>query len=120
MDNICSIMVTLANANDSTRPHKRQKIESSDNAFDLKPLPAVILLLSLPSLLAHPPTHRNHSCSLLRTLSALQKCLLLSGLDCITESRAWTELAEVGFRIGLEEPGIESEVEKAITKAVRS
>ena len=44
----------------------------------------------------------------------------MSGLDDITECRAWTELAEVGFRIGLGEPGIESEVEKAITKAVRS
>ncbi len=30
------------------------------------------------------------------------------------ECRAWTELAEVGLRIGLDEPGVESEVSKAI------
>jgi len=86
----------------------------------MKPLPLVVVLFSLPSLLAHPPTHRYYDCSLFLALTALRKCLLLSGLDYITECRAWTELAEVGFRIGLDEPGIESEVEKAITKAVRS
>lgn len=85
---------------------------------DLKPLPPAILLLSLQSLLAHPPTHRNHPCSLTLTLFALRKCLTLSGLDYMTECRAWTELAEAGFRTGLDTPGIESELEKAITKAV--
>ena len=34
------------------------------------------------------------------------------------ECHAWTELAEVGLRIGLDEPGVESEVSKAILKAV--
>jgi hypothetical protein len=84
----------------------------------LKPLPPAILLLSLQSILAHPPTHRNHPRSLVLTLFALRKCLTLSGLDYMMECRAWTELAEAGFRVGLDAPGIENEVEKAITKAV--
>ena len=101
---------------DNPRPSKRQKSESEKLRFD--PLPPTVLLLSLQSLLAHPPTHRNHTRSLFLSLFALRKCLSLSGLDSITECRVWTELAEVGLRIGLDEPGIESEVEKAITKAV--
>ena len=103
---------------DSVRPYKRRKMEHTVAAETLKPLPSAILFLSLQSLLAHPPTHVNHPRSLVLTLSALRKCLTLSGLDYMTECRVWTELAEVGFRIGLDAPGVESEVEKAITKAV--
>ena len=102
---------------DNARPNKRRKTEEPTTVV-LKPLPPAILLLSLQSLLAHPPTHRNHPCSLVLTLFALRKCLTLSGLDYMTECRAWTELAEAGFRIGLDAPGVESELEKAITKAV--
>lgn len=52
------------------------------------------------------------------TLFALRRCLSLPNLDTLVECRAWTELAEVGLRIGLDEPGVESEVSKAISKAV--
>ncbi|KAF9476022.1 hypothetical protein BDN70DRAFT_839938 [Pholiota conissans] len=96
------------------RPLKRQKMDYSD----LKSIPFDILLVSLPNLLAHPPTHRYHTRSLFLTLFALRKCLSLPNLDADVECRAWTELAEVGFRIGLQEPGLESEVGKAITKAL--
>ncbi|KAF8956437.1 hypothetical protein BDZ97DRAFT_1907180 [Flammula alnicola] len=54
----------------------------------------------------HPPTHRNHTRSLFLTLFALRKFLSLPNLD-----------ATIGLRIGLNEPGIESEVGRAITKA---
>jgi hypothetical protein len=102
----------------SESPNKRRKTEASIATELLNPLPPAILLLSLQSLLTHPPTHRNHPRSLNLTLFALRKCLTLSGLDYMMECRAWTELAEAGFRIGLDAPGIESELEKAITKAV--
>ncbi|CAA7268917.1 unnamed protein product [Cyclocybe aegerita] len=84
----------------------------------MAPLPPEILLLSLSTLLAHPPTHKHHTRSLFVAQLALRKCLSLPGLDSNTECRAWTELAEVGLRTGLNEPGVESEVERAITKAL--
>ncbi|KAF9055616.1 hypothetical protein BJ165DRAFT_1427330 [Panaeolus papilionaceus] len=107
---------------DNPRPCKRTKFSSSPEeipplAVPTTRLPQHILLLSLPTLLQHPPGHRHHSRSLFLSLLALRKCLALGGLDVNAECRAWTELAELGFRIGLDEPGIESEVEKAITKA---
>lgn len=98
------------------RPFKRQKIQLDDT----KPIPSDVLLLSLPHLITHPPTHKYHTRSLFLTLFALRRCLSLPDLDTAVECRAWTELAEVGLRIGLDEPGIESEVGKAITKAVSS
>lgn len=104
----------------SQRLCKRRKLELSKQTTDIRPLPLAVLLLSLQSLLAHPPTHCNHTRSLFLSLFVLQKCVSLSGLDYSTECRAWTELAEVGFRIGLGDVGIVGEVEKAITKAVCS
>ncbi|KAF8956457.1 hypothetical protein BDZ97DRAFT_1925469 [Flammula alnicola] len=99
---------------DITRPFKRQKLEHPE----FRTLPSDVLLLSLPHFLVHPPTHRNHTRSLFLTLFALRKCLSLPNLDATVECRAWTGLAEIGLRIGLDEPGIESEVGRAITKAL--
>src|SRR5437879_5012295 len=99
----------MNNVDEDLRPFKRQKIEQPRPC----PLPADVLLLSLPQLLQHPPTHRHHTRSLFLSLFALRKCLSLPGLDSIKECRASTELAEIGFRIGLGEPGIENEVEKS-------
>lgn len=96
------------------RPFKRQKLEHPTTRH----LPADVLLLSLPQLLQHPPTHRNHTRSLFLSLFALRKYLSLPGLDSIVECKCLTELAEIGFRIGLEEQGIANEVEKSITKSV--
>lgn len=96
------------------RPFKRQKIEPPE----LKALPIDILLLSLPHLLAHPPSHRQHTRSVFLSLFALRSYLAQPNLEPNLECRAWTELAEAGFRIGLNTPGIENEVERAITKAV--
>ncbi|KIM38243.1 hypothetical protein M413DRAFT_447988 [Hebeloma cylindrosporum] len=96
------------------RPSKRQKLEHPTT----RPLPADVLLLSLPQLLQHPPTHRHHTRSLFLSLFAMRKYLSLPGLDSILECRASTELAEIGFRIGLGEPGIANEVEKSITKSL--
>ncbi|KAF4621623.1 hypothetical protein D9613_012585 [Agrocybe pediades] len=96
------------------RPVKRQKLE----ARKIQPLPQDVLLLSLPHILAHPPTHRNHSRSVYLSIIALRKFLSTPNLDQHQECRAWTELAEAGFRLGLETPGIENEVERAITKAL--
>jgi hypothetical protein len=58
--------------------------------------------------------------SLFLSLFALRKYLSLPGLDSVVECRASTELAEIGFRIGLGEQGIANEVEKSITKSVSS
>lgn len=99
---------------DVERPLKRQKTEHPE----LRPLPTDILLLSLPHLLSHPPTHKHHSRSNFLSLFALRKYLLLPHLESNLECRAWTELAETGLRIGLHVLGVEEEVEKAVTKAV--
>ena len=104
---------------DNPRPSKRQRTSSlSISAIELVPLPDSALLLSLPSLLLHPPNHRNHRQSLWLSLFALRKCLTLSKLEPYEECRALTEVAEIGFKIGRADSDIESEVEKSITKAV--
>lgn len=103
------------NVDADNRPFKRQRVEPQE----LKYLPLDILLLSLPHLLAHPPTHRQHTHSVFLSLFALRGYLAQPNLEPNLECRAWTELAEAGFRLGLNTPGIENEVEKAITKAVR-
>ena len=101
------------------RPSKRQRTSSlSVPAIELPPLPDSALLLSLPSLLLHPPNHPNHTWSLWLSLFALRKCLTLPTLEPYEQCRALTEVAEIGFKIGLANSGIESEVEKSITKAV--
>jgi len=101
-------------ADNEERPLKRQKLEEAK----VNSLPQDILLLSLPHILAHPPTHRNHTRSVYMSILALRRYLSTPNLDQNLECRAWTELAEAGFRLGLETPGIENEVERAITKAV--
>ncbi|KAF8167157.1 hypothetical protein B0H34DRAFT_791923 [Crassisporium funariophilum] len=109
---------------DNPRPSKRARTTSSTPedtticAQKLSPIPPAQLMLALPSLLAHPPTHRLHTRSLYLSRFALRKALGLGQLELSEECRAWTELAEVGFKIGLDEPGTESEVERAITKAL--
>ena len=40
-------------------------------------------------------------------------------VDVDVECRAWTVLAEVGMRMGIEGVGVEGQVESAITKGVR-
>ncbi|KAF8890107.1 hypothetical protein BD779DRAFT_1671467 [Infundibulicybe gibba] len=121
------------------RPQKRQRRDSSSSpettvaaapspvASNLRPLPPAILLLSLPSILLHPPTHRNHALSLCLSLLALRRCLSLPDLDRDIECRAWTALAEIGMIVidgGYEATGEEwaagvgVEVEKAVTKAL--
>ncbi|KAF6749290.1 hypothetical protein DFP72DRAFT_819114 [Ephemerocybe angulata] len=106
------------------RPYKRQKtqeclalnFDTEVAKFEALPLP--VLLLSLSNILLHPPTHRDYAKSLyLSTLSVL-KVLEERNLDPDMECRAWTALAELGFRMGLGECGVESQVEIAITKAV--
>ncbi|KAI0348201.1 hypothetical protein BDW22DRAFT_1424406 [Trametopsis cervina] len=101
--------------------------ESSSPRPALKPLPPHILLVSLPSLLAVPPNHRSYIQSLILSLIALRKCLSLPALSPEIECRAWCGLAEIGMKAidgGFTEDsshmwarGIESEVDKALSKA---
>lgn len=106
-------------ADDSHRPHKRPRLDSSpqmpssslssltsvptspskSQSRRLRPLPPAILLISLPSLLAHPPTHRLYVPSLCLSLCALRKCLAIPALSPEIECRAWTSLAEIGMRV---------------------
>ncbi|KAJ3523314.1 hypothetical protein NMY22_g11498 [Coprinellus aureogranulatus] len=65
----------------------------------------------------HPPTHRHYTKSIYLSFLATLKCISYTNLDPDMECRAWTTLAELGFRLGLEEPGVEAQVETAITKA---
>jgi hypothetical protein len=59
-------------------------------------LPASVLLVSLPGMLIHPPTHKLYALSLSISLLALRRCLALPNLTPDIECRAWTSLAEVG------------------------
>jgi hypothetical protein len=112
----------------SSVPSTPSQLSSEAN---LTPLPPPHLLLALPPLLIHPPTHKNHIKSLFLAQRALRRCLELpeSQLDRDVECRAWTALAEIGLRclaigkvhgLGILEDTIETEVEKALTKAVSS
>ncbi|KAI6031095.1 hypothetical protein PISMIDRAFT_671699 [Pisolithus microcarpus 441] len=94
----------------------------------LKPLPPQVLLLALPALLLHPPTHEKYPLSLFLSLRALRLCLQLPALAPDVECYAWTALAEVGMRViksGFCKTGehgwtigLEEEVEKAIGKGL--
>lgn len=123
------------------RPQKRAKLDSSPEMPSsslssltsaptsspvksqescLKPLPPAVLLVSLPTLLAHSPTHKFYIPSICLSLCALRKCLTIPALSPEIECRAWTGLAEIGMRViagGLHENedcswahGIEAEV----------
>jgi hypothetical protein len=124
------------------RPLKRLKLTTSESSLTnaLVPTPAAstpapaapshlptalplpVLLLSLPALLLQPPTYQaNYFKSLSLSRLAFQRCLAIQSLDSDIECRAWTGLAEVGFRYGLDGvEGVEYEAEKAVTKAVSS
>lgn len=106
-------------ADSNPRPTKRQRIHSVSHSHSqvssspilppessqlyqtpaLRPLPPAILLLALPGLLAHPPTHPHFGFSLFLSLRALRQCLALPALAPDLECRAWTSLAEVGMRV---------------------
>jgi len=114
-------------SDDNPRPLKRQRIESiqdtdkdASNAQNLNSIPCSTLLLALPSILIHPPMHPHHQTSLQLSSAALKKCLELPEIEKDLECRAWTALAEVGIIEGTQEPGKAEEVEKAISKAVRT
>ncbi|KAI9459289.1 hypothetical protein HD554DRAFT_2137625 [Boletus coccyginus] len=128
------------------RPQKRQRVDhTADSAGSpvppppppstslqplstFRPLPPPVLLLALPALLAHPPSHEHYPLSLFLSLRALRTCLELKSLTPDVGCRAWTGLAEVGLRVinGVftttgEHPwanGITAEVEKAIGKGL--
>lgn len=65
----------------------------------LRSLPPQVLLLALPALLAHPPTHEKYGLSLFLSLNALRQCSQLRALAPDIECHAWTALAEVGLRV---------------------
>ncbi|KAK0436222.1 hypothetical protein EV421DRAFT_1981243 [Armillaria borealis] len=136
---------TVSPTDCNPRPAKRQRRDSASKvAFTvdgndlapstplesvcLTPLPPSILLVSLPSILIHPPTHRYHAQSLCLSLLALRRCLTLPNLTPEVECRAWTALVEVGMLVigggfsqnddHLWTRGIEIEVENAANKAL--
>jgi len=84
--------------------------------FDKLPTPT--LLLSLSSLLLHPPTHKQYGKSVYLSYLGALRCLSSQNLDPDVECRAWTTLAELGLRMGVEDGEVESQVETAITKGV--
>ncbi|KDQ51183.1 hypothetical protein JAAARDRAFT_41451 [Jaapia argillacea MUCL 33604] len=118
---------------DNPRPAKRQRNASvaEDVSSDLSSftrLPHPILLISMPALLVHPPSHRFHIQSLFSSLTAIRKCISMDSLNLDIECRAWTAFAELGMNVvagGLSEreycswaKGVEPEVEKAIGKGL--
>ncbi|RDX44285.1 hypothetical protein OH76DRAFT_1359850 [Lentinus brumalis] len=115
-----------AGSEPASRPPPFRTASQQQRDLSLKPIPPAILLVSLPSLLAHPPNHRFYIHSLVLSLTALRKCLALPALSPEIECRAWTGLAEIGMRVisgGMSQSeehvwakGIEAEVEKALSR----
>ena len=83
----------------TTIPSSPMKSHLAEQEPRLKPLPPAVLLVSLPALLAHPPTHKYYIQSICLSLCALKKCLTIPALSPEIECRAWTGLAEVGMRV---------------------
>ncbi|KAJ6544356.1 hypothetical protein B0H19DRAFT_1170438 [Mycena capillaripes] len=140
---------------ENPRPQKRARMTPPSDNFSTKDGPethlhGAQLLLALPSLLVHPPTHADHKKALCVSLLALRRSLGLvnpgghdnsgriqggrksggsaSALDLSQpdECRAWCALAEVGLCVleggfGAEAwaVGIESEVDRALGKALQ-
>ncbi|KAK2460063.1 hypothetical protein APHAL10511_007897 [Amanita phalloides] len=107
------------------RPQKRQRLAPVSNTNKdapdserLPPIPYSTLLLALPSILIHPPTHPHHQLSLHLSSEALETCLGLPDIEGDLECRAWTALAEVGLIQGIPEPGTADKAEKAVAKAL--
>lgn len=120
-----SASTVLNDPNDiNPRPIKRLRVSKGSNGPQLayEPIPQPQLLLALPSLLHHPPTHKYHKRALELSRLSLKSCLenitMCSSLDKPAECRAWTELAELSFKIGLDQAGVETDVETGITKAL--
>ncbi|KAF7970462.1 hypothetical protein HWV62_23865 [Athelia sp. TMB] len=97
---------------------------------EFAPLSPSQLLLSIPRIIRHPPSHPLHVRSLQLSLVAFRRVLSLPVLNPEEETRAWTGLAEVGLRVvggGFCDgnsndnewaKGVEVEVEKAIGKGL--
>ncbi|KAJ6473127.1 hypothetical protein C8R45DRAFT_835641 [Mycena sanguinolenta] len=122
---------------ENPRPQKRARTTPPAEICPAKTLRGVQLLLGIPPLLVHPPTHSEHKRSLALSLLALRRCLGLpnpgakSGaidgaldLSQPDECRAWCALADIGlcvmeggFAGETWAVGIEIEVEKALGKA---
>lgn len=86
---------------ESSKPYCLVHVPLSSTATtpsSLRPLPPQVLLLALPALLAHPPTHEKYGLSLFLSLNALRQCLQIEALAPDIECHAWTAFAEVGLR----------------------
>ncbi|KAJ3857269.1 hypothetical protein EV368DRAFT_77885 [Lentinula lateritia] len=112
----------------SSSPLTEPDVQDEEEKLSLNPLPDSILLLSMPSILIHPPNHQLHAHSLCMSLLALRRCLKIPGLSPDIECRALTSLAEVGMIVidgGFSQQeqhvwanGIEPEVEEATSKGL--
>lgn len=120
----------------NTRPNKRKRADSVvsyhntltvEGSLRLTPLPPHILLLNLPALLIHPPSHPNYALSLCLSLLALRQCLAMKDsekgmqgmvMDAEIECRAWTALAEIGMSVV--EAGFSSMEDHAWARAIEA
>lgn len=94
----------MASTPSRTPSQKRRRSSSPSNRNAskrraLEQAPTRILLLTLPGLLAVPPNHRASVTGYAISLAALRKCIALGNLSPDEECRAWTGLAEIGFRL---------------------
>ncbi|KZS93486.1 hypothetical protein SISNIDRAFT_485730 [Sistotremastrum niveocremeum HHB9708] len=113
-----------------TLKRKRNDYEPEGSIRVPPPLSPQLLLLQLPTLLAHPPSHPLHIPGLHLSLLAYRKCLSLGGLTPDSECRALLGIVEVGIRVagaGLSTrpeaewtwaARIENEVERSIGKGL--
>ena len=102
------------------------KAFDAPDIFDFSGLPTPVFLLSLPTIVQHPPDHPEYPQSLQLSLEALRRCISLqatsnqaldAALNFDQECRAFGMLAEIGLKVliaGLRyQPwakGLESEV----------
>ena len=76
-----------------------ENTERSVKPKTLQRLPPAVLLLNLPQLVACPPNYKLHRQSLALSLSALRRCISISGLPPDMECRACSAFAELGLKV---------------------
>jgi len=127
-----------------SKAEARSLEEQDPNSFE--PLSRPGFLFAMPTIFSHPPAHDLHRAGLWMGIYALRALLGVGPASTVKEDaftpqkeevdvkdadgiekqelsaqeecRAWTEIAELGVRLGLDEEGVLPEVERAVGRAV--
>ena len=101
----CDPITPQSNKCPTTSSLRKRKIQSDSLQSPVikkvltETIPPSAVLLALPNVLSVPPNHKSSIASYGVSLSAMRKCLSLSGLPSDIECRTWTTFAELGLRV---------------------